>query len=79
MEPEVEVVAQAKPRRFTVAYKRRILEKAGGCKKPGEIGALLRRLVFCTLRSASLTTFGGCYVYAMVPVGCENTMGSCQV
>lgn len=40
---EVEVVAKAKRRRFTVAYKRRILEEADRCTKPGEIGALLRR------------------------------------
>jgi transposase-like protein len=51
---EVEVVAQAKRRRFTVAYKRRILEEADRCRKPGEVGALLRRE---GLYSSHLTTW----------------------
>ncbi len=40
---EIEVVAKAKRRRFTVAYKRRVLHEAARCTKPGEVGALLRR------------------------------------
>src|SRR3972149_4043222 len=40
---EVEVVAKAQRRRFTVAYKRRMLQEAERCKQPGELGALLRR------------------------------------
>jgi transposase-like protein len=40
---EVEVLAKAKRRRFTLEYKRRILTEADRCRKPGEIGALLRR------------------------------------
>ena len=40
---EVEVVAKAQRRRFTAEFKRRILREAGACKKPGELGALLRR------------------------------------
>ena len=40
---EVEVVAKAQRRRFTAAYKRRILQEAERCTKPGEVGALLRR------------------------------------
>ena len=40
---EVEVLAQARRRRFTLEYKRRILREADRCRKPGEIGALLRR------------------------------------
>jgi transposase-like protein len=40
---EVEVVATAQRRRFTAAYKRRILHAAERCTKPGEVGALLRR------------------------------------
>lgn len=40
---EPEVVAQAKRRRFSAAYKRRILREAAACSAPGEIGALLRR------------------------------------
>jgi transposase-like protein len=41
--PDPEVVPQAKRRRFSAKYKLRILEEAEGCRKPGEIGALLRR------------------------------------
>jgi transposase-like protein len=41
--PDPEVVAQAKRRRFSASYKRRILREAAACSAPGEIGALLRR------------------------------------
>ena len=41
--PDPEVVPKAERRRFTAEYKQRILTAADGCKKPGEIGALLRR------------------------------------
>jgi len=40
---EVEVLAKAERRRFTPEYKRRILQEADACSKPGELGALLRR------------------------------------
>jgi transposase len=40
--PDPEVPAKASRRRFTAAYKRRILEQAEQCA-PGELGALLRR------------------------------------
>jgi transposase len=40
---EVEVLAQAARRRFTREYKRAILKEADRCRKPGELGALLRR------------------------------------
>ena len=40
---EVEVVAKATRRRFTVEYKRKILREADGCKTSGAVGALLRR------------------------------------
>lgn len=40
---ETEVVAKATRRRFTAAYKRRVLQEADRCEQPGEIGALLRR------------------------------------
>jgi len=40
---EVEVLAKANRRRFTLEYKRRILREADRCRKPGELGALLRR------------------------------------
>ena len=42
-EVEVEVSEKARRRRYTAEYKARILREADGCKKPGEIGALLRR------------------------------------
>ena len=41
--PDPEVSAQPKRRRFTAAYKARIVEAAQRCTEPGEIGALLRR------------------------------------
>ena len=41
--PETEVVPRAKRRRFTAAYKQRIVAEADACTEHGEIGALLRR------------------------------------
>jgi transposase len=41
--PDPEVVPQAKRRRFSAAYKLRILEEVDNCSQHGEIGALLRR------------------------------------
>ena len=38
-----EVVAHARRRQFSNADKRRILEAADRCTKPGEVGALMRR------------------------------------
>ena len=38
-----EVVATAKRRRFSASEKRRLLAEAEGCKKPGELGAFMRR------------------------------------
>ena len=52
--PEVEVVAKASRRRFTVAYKRTIVREADGCKTAGAVGALLRRE---GLYSSHLTTW----------------------
>ncbi len=40
---DMEVPARIQRRRFTAAYKLRILEQAEQCTGPGEIGALLRR------------------------------------
>jgi len=40
---EVEVLAKAERRRFTAEYKLKVLGEANHCKRPGEIGALLRR------------------------------------
>ena len=41
--PEPEVPATVQRRRFSAAYRLRILKAADACKKPGEVGALLRR------------------------------------
>jgi len=41
--PDPEVAPRARRRRFSAAYKLRIVEQADGCTKPGEVGALLRR------------------------------------
>ncbi len=51
---EIEVVAKATRRRFTVEYKRKILREADGCKTPSSVGALLRRE---GLYSSLLTTW----------------------
>src|SRR5260370_14803150 len=40
---EVEVMGKAERRRFTAEYKLKVLGEANHCKRPGEIGALLRR------------------------------------
>ena len=41
--PDPEVEPRSKRRRFSPAYKRRILEEADACTHVGDIGALLRR------------------------------------
>ncbi len=41
--PDPEVVVKADRRRFTAAYKHRILQEADAATQPGAIGALLRR------------------------------------
>jgi transposase-like protein len=41
--PNPEVKEKATRRRFTAEYKRRILAEVERCRKPGELGALLRR------------------------------------
>jgi transposase len=53
---EIEVTAKATRRRFTLAYKRKIVREADGCKTPGAVGALLRRE---GLYSSHLTTWRG--------------------
>jgi len=52
--PAIEVVAKATRRRFTGAYKRKMVREADACKTPGAIGALLRRE---GLYSSHLTTW----------------------
>ena len=42
-DPDPEVPAKAQRRRFSAEYRLRILKQADACKKPGELGALLRR------------------------------------
>jgi hypothetical protein len=37
------MIEKARRRRFTAAYKLKVLEEAAGCRAPGELGALLRR------------------------------------
>ena len=41
--PDPEVPARHARRRFTTAYKLEILRKADACRRPGELGALLRK------------------------------------
>jgi len=41
--PDPEVRPTQPRRRFTAAYKQRILEEADRCTEPGQLGALLRR------------------------------------
>jgi len=50
---EVEVMAKATRRRFSAAYKLKILRDAEACTQPGELGALLRRegLYFSNVRT----------------------------
>ena len=50
---EVEVMAKATRRRFSAAYKFKILRDAEACTQPGELGALLRRegLYFSNVRT----------------------------
>jgi len=40
---EVEVLARAERRKFSLEYKLRLLREADRCSRPGELGALLRR------------------------------------
>jgi transposase len=51
--PAIEVVAKATRRRFTLEYKRKIVQKADGCKTPGAVGALLRREGLCSSHLAT--------------------------
>lgn len=52
--PDPEVMEKKRRRKFTAAYKLRILEEADACTLPGQIGALLRRE---GLYSSNLTTW----------------------
>ncbi|SMC28138.1 Transposase [Desulfacinum hydrothermale DSM 13146] len=52
--PDPEVMEKKRRRKFTAAYKLRILEEADACTLPGQIGAFLRRE---GLYSSHLTTW----------------------
>ena len=52
--PDPEVVDKPSRRRFAPSYKLRIVEEADRCRKPGEVGRLLRRE---GLYSSHLTTW----------------------
>src|SRR5512142_1640767 len=52
--PDPEVQPRASRRKFSAAYKRRIVAEAAACQEPGGIGALLRRE---GLYSSHLTTW----------------------
>ncbi|NLN77494.1 MAG: transposase [Armatimonadetes bacterium] len=41
--PDPEVTAKSGRRRFSAAYKARIVREADACREPGDLGALLRR------------------------------------
>lgn len=41
--PDPELVERPKRRSFSAEYKLKVLKQADACKKPGEVGALLRR------------------------------------
>ena len=43
LRPDPEVPAKVQRRRFSVEYRLRVLKQADACKRPGELGALLRR------------------------------------
>lgn len=43
LDPDPDVAAKATRRRFSAEYRLRILKLADACKKPGDVGALLRR------------------------------------
>ena len=57
--PDPEVPEKAQRRRFSIAYKLRILGEADHCSQPGEIGALLRRE---GLYSSQFVFIPACYV-----------------
>ncbi|WP_170920616.1 transposase [Desulfacinum hydrothermale] len=52
--PDPEIMGKKRRRKFTAAYKLRILEEADTCTLPGQIGALLRRE---GLYASNLTTW----------------------
>ena len=62
--PDPEVPEKTARRKFTAAYKLRILKEAERCTKPGQVGALLRRE---GLYSSSLTSWRRQAARGLVP------------
>jgi transposase-like protein len=62
--PDPEVPEKTVRRKFTAAYKLRILKEAERCTKPGQVGALLRRE---GLYSSSLTSWRRQAARGLVP------------
>jgi transposase len=62
--PDPEVPEKTARRKFTAAYKLRILKEAEGCTEPGQLGALLRRE---GLYSSSLTRWKHQVSQGLVP------------
>ena len=62
--PDPEVPEKTVRRKFTAAYKLRILKEAERCTKPGQVGALLRRE---GLYSSSLTSWRRQVKQGLVP------------
>ena len=69
---EIEVVAKATRRRFTLDYKRKIVREADRCKTPGAVGALLRR---GGLYSSHLTTWRAARERGDLPEGAVKKRG----
>ena len=62
--PDPEVPEKTARRKFTAAYKLRILKEAESCTEPGQVGALLRRE---GLYSSSLTSWRRQVKQGLVP------------
>ena len=65
--PDPEVVDKPSRRRFSPAYKLRILEEVHGCTEPGEVGRILRREGLSLVEPGDVAQ-GGAYGVAEGPV-----------
>ena len=80
-DPDPEVPAKAQRRRFPAEYRLRILTQADACKKPGELGALLRReglyssLLTTRARLASAARAGRLAGHARTPARTQAEAG----
>ena len=70
--PETEVSSASGRRRFSAAYKARIVREADTCTEPGEVGALLRRE---GLYSSNLTNWRKQYRKAGEAALCDDKRG----